>query len=257
MYFCIDIWFFFSSIHLPLSALMSNATGYPKVDVTPQTLFFPLPVTTIVENIIKVINREEHKVGFKIRCSAQGRYNVRPSVCFLHPKEECLIKFSVEPSTLRVDGKVPDEYCKDFFVLESRFVTSEDDITSHTTFWHPPGVEQQSSSKWNVSRCKVNCTFSLASDIPSAFVMKTPVDVAKPITVVREDPSVQVAEFRRELTNPLDVIDHPLENGSFTHDFFFFSVPWQVAIMLTIASFIIALYEEDTAFVNLLRSIGF
>ncbi len=137
----------------------------PSVTLSQDNLFFPLPITTSIENILQITNKESAKIAYKIRSTVRNRYCVKPSVGFLHPKEETVVKFLLDPTAMAVDGKEPDEQTQDFFFIDFAFV-GKDETLAAPAFWKAP--EQR-----DIARRKLQCMFlSKQAEVPTSLVMR-------------------------------------------------------------------------------------
>lgn len=141
----------------------------PSIHLSQDNLFFPLPITTPIENILQITNKESTKIAYKIRSTIRNRYCVKPSVGYLHPREETVAKFLIDPSTMMVDGKEPSEMTLDFFFIDFAFVSKEEETVAAAVFWKqdPPGAAR------DITRRKLQCVFpSKKAGVPDSLVMR-------------------------------------------------------------------------------------
>jgi hypothetical protein len=217
-------------------------------------LYFPLPVTDCIENFVKVRNLENAKLAFRVRATNRRRYGVKPAIGYLHPKEETLIRFLLDPQEMTVDGRAPDESTSDAFVLEFVFV-SDDDVAHQTPkeYW---GQLQNTSI---CTRKKLVTVFTKgevpghlrvrrlegspsASRVPSWSALTTPELVETPqVKVSALDQARAPAEGEALAVGPRNH-DRP----PFLKSVFFFRIPVPIAAALVIASIVVALFEENT-----------
>mmetsp|Transcript_69328 Transcript_69328/g.80910 ORF Transcript_69328/g.80910 Transcript_69328/m.80910 type:complete len:369 (-) Transcript_69328:121-1227(-) len=102
--------------HMATGAAGSSSS--PNIVSSQEAVFFPLPITGGIENLIQLTNLESYKIAFKVRSTIRHRYAVRPTVGFLHPKEEVIVKILLDPSNMVVDGVAPDESTRDAFLID-------------------------------------------------------------------------------------------------------------------------------------------
>eukprot|EP00758_Cryptobia_borreli_P014031 Tbor_TRINITY_DN5886_c4_g6::TRINITY_DN5886_c4_g6_i1::g.6916::m.6916 len=145
----------------------SSAGRGPKVDLSQYKLIFPLPITSVIQNIVKMSNRENTIISYKLKTNTKGRYVVHPNSGFLHPKEEVILKFTLDPKALR--GEILDENTDDWFLFETRYVTPEDDCSSITNYWHPVGGGRPHGL---ASRMRLTCVYTKV--VPKEMAVRMP-----------------------------------------------------------------------------------
>jgi hypothetical protein len=150
--------------------------GGPRVGVSQDSLFFPLPITGGIENILQLSNQEDVKVAYKIRSTIRYRYAVKPTIGFLHPKEESIVKFLLDPNTMTVDGEAPSEQTKDAFLIDFAFApatntasssaagssrsSAAEEHNSAVAFWKQYSGGSGAMPPGGVSRRRMPCVFT-------------------------------------------------------------------------------------------------
>lgn len=145
------------------TAALTTGSSAPKLHLSQQQLFFPLPIVQNIENVVVLSNAEEHKVAFKVRTSALGRYAVKPTGGVLHPRDQIRIRFTLTTATMEVDGKTPSEETKDRFVIEARNVLPTDPADA-TALWHIAVPKEA------ISRLNLPCIYAPKSSLPPDLV---------------------------------------------------------------------------------------
>ena len=133
----------------------------PKVVLTQTELYFPLPIVGPIENIVRIVNLENARVAYKFRAKVKGRYLVRPPYGFLHPNGESMVKFLYQ---FDEDAVHPDASTKDWIVLEVRFVTPQDDISSPNSYWYPPNAKEPFGAS---TKIVLNCVYT--TNVPNIY----------------------------------------------------------------------------------------
>lgn len=246
-----------------------TASTTPKVELTQTQLFFPLPIKSLIENIVKIVNKDSKLLAFKIRTNAKGRYVVRPASAFLQPGEESMIKFSLDPAMMVVDGQAPDENCDDYFFMEVRYVLPEDNTTSIQAFWQQPHSQTP-------NRIRLPCKYIKGSDLPEKIVLRNTATKPSPrsdapspkenldarasvndINVQKPAIAPSAVEFVPLTRKPaapaspqnLDFVADPFKNEtpqSLLKAFMTFKFSLPVVLLFMLLAFLAAFIEEDT-----------
>ena len=248
----------------------------PKVELTQTELFFPIPITTITENIVKVVNKDQQKVSFKIRTNSKGRYCVRPASGFLDISEEMMIKFTLDPANMMLDGHAPDANTDDFFFMEVRFVMAGDDA-SLQEFWRSVPPTGDASTK-----IKLPCKYIAGAALPERMVLRNavrpsprndmtprgddtvaerPVPAAVPIAAPAPSGAggfVPLTRLPAKPANPqeLSFVAEPFRDEvprNFLKAFLTFKFPLPAVLFFMVLSFLAAFVEEDSVVTRFLN----
>lgn len=98
------------------------------LDIQPRELKFIVELKKQSSCSVRLFNKSNHYVAFKIKTTSPKKYCVRPNTGVIEPKSTC--NFLV---TMQAQRVLPDMTCKDKFLVQGTVVaegTSEDDITS-------------------------------------------------------------------------------------------------------------------------------
>lgn len=101
------------------------------LDIQPQELKFIFELKKQSSCSVRLVNKTDQHVAFKVKTTSPKKYCVRPNTGVVKPKEIC--DFTVTMQAQRVIP--PDMICKDKFLLQCAVVpvgTAEEDITSAT-----------------------------------------------------------------------------------------------------------------------------
>lgn len=107
----------------------------PAIRASQQSVYYPLPTTGSFENLVVLTNLEEKKITFKVKTTTRERYSVKPRSGVLHPRESVRIRFIVVYMCLAINGQVPNESCRDRFVIEARFVQPDETVDDAESLW--------------------------------------------------------------------------------------------------------------------------
>ena len=181
----------------------------PNVGLSQDNLFFPLPITTPIENILQITNKEGSRVAYKVRSTIRNRYCVKPSVGFLHPKEESVVKFLLDPTSMVVDGHEPSEQTQDFFFIDFAFVDKEEEDVSPSAFW-------KSTKTRDITRRKLQCMYPKKTAVPESLVMRieTPKLQRIPSKIIGSIPDAATdfsAQKQKEVSGPADAAAAPVQ----------------------------------------------
>lgn len=131
-----------------------------NVACSQEALFFPLPITGGIENIVQFTNLETVKLAFKVRSTIRHRYAVRPTSGFLHPKEEMIVKFLLDPTSMVVDGAAPDESTRDSVLVDFIVVPATDEGLTAAQFWKRSSESSAIQSQQQLHRMRFPCIFT-------------------------------------------------------------------------------------------------
>ncbi|XP_073226897.1 vesicle-associated protein 2-1-like isoform X1 [Cicer arietinum] len=73
---------------------------------------------------LKVLNKTEHFVAFKVKTTSPKKYFVRPNTGIIHPWDSCIIRVTLQAQ----QEYPPDMQCKDKFLIQSTAVDSNTDV---------------------------------------------------------------------------------------------------------------------------------
>ena len=249
----------------------------PKVVLTQTELFFPPPITGPIENIVKIVNLENARVAYKFRASVKNRYQVRPAIGFLHPQGEAMIRFQFQYE----EGVVyPDASTKDWIVLEVRFVTPKDDISSPNSYWYPQSASEPYGT---ASKIVLNCVYT--TDLPNVYrketeapALESPADRSSP---PRSTPRTAVSappvddnkfvplhrqpQKKANEPNPDFVADRYKKEGkkgSIVSRIMGLAFPLPVVLLLVVLAYAVAILEHECAPTSILvrnglQAVGF
>lgn len=166
----------------------------PRIELSQSSLFFPLPLSSDVCNVVSVRNLEDKKVAFKIRTSIRHRYTVRPTMHVLHPKDECQVRFTYVHEA-KPGITAPDANTKDRFTIEAVFANdniSDKEVTSLFSSQSPSTNSRAGSAGTPGSTRKVlQCSFT-APD-PKTMVMEERQFALKEATSAAQDSATAAA----------------------------------------------------------------
>lgn len=87
---------------------------------------------------LKVLNKTEHFVAFKVKTTSPKKYFVRPNTGIIHPWDSCIIRVTLQAQ----QEYPPDMQCKDKFLIQSTAVDSNTDVDEL-----PPDTFRKDSGK--------------------------------------------------------------------------------------------------------------
>uniref|UniRef100_A0A5B7C6H9 MSP domain-containing protein n=1 Tax=Davidia involucrata TaxID=16924 RepID=A0A5B7C6H9_DAVIN len=99
------------------------------LDIQPRDLKFIFELKKQSSCSVRLVNKSNHHVAYKIKTTSPKKYCVRPTTGIIEPKSTC--DFTVTMQAHRLAP--PDMICKDKFLVQSTVVpvgTTNDDITS-------------------------------------------------------------------------------------------------------------------------------
>ncbi|XP_027159572.1 vesicle-associated protein 2-2-like [Coffea eugenioides] len=99
------------------------------LDIQPRELKFIVELKKQSSCSVRLFNKSNHYVAFKVKTTSPKKYCVRPNTGVIEPKSAC--DFLVTMQAQKV--ALPDMTCKDKFLVQGTVVaegTTEDDITS-------------------------------------------------------------------------------------------------------------------------------
>ena len=156
----------------------------PLIVVPHPKVFFPLPITSSIENIILLSNPTEHRVAFRIRTNVPDRtYSVKPRYGILFPKEDLKLRVTLSFETIQQKGgPMPDENTNDRFVVDAKTVSDDVAVSGVEKMWKETRKPDY--------RTEIPCVFSKA--VPDSMVV-TQNNPAKTTT----PPAAQAAPEKR------------------------------------------------------------
>ncbi|KAJ0104871.1 hypothetical protein Patl1_18380 [Pistacia atlantica] len=103
---------------------MTAGGGNQLISVHPDELKFIFELEKQSFCDLKVMNKTEHHVAFKVKTTSPKKYFVRPNTGVIQPWDSCVIRV-----TLQAQGEAPpDMQCKDKFLLQSAIVLPNTDV---------------------------------------------------------------------------------------------------------------------------------
>ncbi|XP_006661932.1 vesicle-associated protein 1-2 [Oryza brachyantha] len=99
------------------------------VDVEPPELQFPFELDKQISCPLKITNRTEKTVAFKVKTTSPRKYCVRPNNGVVQPRSACVVVVTMQEQIVAP----PDLQCKDKFLVQSVVVSdglSAKDVTS-------------------------------------------------------------------------------------------------------------------------------
>lgn len=150
----------------------------PMVELTQRELFYPVPITAVTENILKVTNKDRQRISFKLRTNSKKAFVVRPASGFLNPGEEVMIKFTLSPqaallptpseSTVASPTNGASSSGEDFFLMQVRFVSAEETNATPQEFWAAAATAPNGTTL----RISMPCKYISQSAIPRSMVIR-------------------------------------------------------------------------------------
>lgn len=150
----------------------------PMVELTQRELFYPVPITAVTENILKVTNKDRQRISFKLRTNSKKAFVVRPASGFLNPGEEVMIKFILSPqaallptpseSTVASPTNGASSGGEDFFLMQVRFVSAEETNATPQEFWAAAATAPHGTTL----RISMPCKYISQSAIPRSMVIR-------------------------------------------------------------------------------------
>lgn len=104
----------------------------PRLQLSQDGLYFPVPTAANVENLVELRNIEDSVIIFKIKTSNPDRYIVRPKAAVLHPRASTKVRFILLASHAPTAVETP---LRDRFSIESRFTTTDDPVDDAVACW--------------------------------------------------------------------------------------------------------------------------
>ncbi|XP_010538476.1 PREDICTED: vesicle-associated protein 2-1-like [Tarenaya hassleriana] len=103
---------------------MTAGGGDQLISVQPDELKFIFELEKQSYCDLKVANKTEHYVAFKVKTTSPKKYFVRPNTGVIQPWDSCIIRV-----TLQAQREYPlDMQCKDKFLLQSTIVPPHTDV---------------------------------------------------------------------------------------------------------------------------------
>ncbi|KAK6947518.1 Major sperm protein (MSP) domain [Dillenia turbinata] len=94
------------------------------VSVSPEELKFQFELDRQCFCDMKVANKTEHHVAFKVKTTSPKKYFVRPNTGVIQPWDSCVIRVTLQAQR----EYPPDMQCKDKFLLQSTIVAAHTDV---------------------------------------------------------------------------------------------------------------------------------
>ncbi|XP_040990563.1 vesicle-associated protein 2-1-like [Juglans microcarpa x Juglans regia] len=98
--------------------------GNHLVAVQPDDLKFQFELEKQSYCDLKVVNKTEHHVAFKVKTTSPKKYFVRPNTGVIQPWDSCFIRVTLQAQ----QEYPPDMQCKDKFLLQSTIVPPHTDV---------------------------------------------------------------------------------------------------------------------------------
>ncbi|KAG2676305.1 hypothetical protein I3760_12G046800 [Carya illinoinensis] len=98
--------------------------GNNLVSVQPDELKFQFELEKQSYCDLKVVNKTEHHVAFKVKTTSPKKYFVRPNTGVIQPWDSCFIRVTLQAQ----QEYPPDMQCKDKFLLQSTIVPPHTDV---------------------------------------------------------------------------------------------------------------------------------
>ncbi|PSS09688.1 Vesicle-associated protein 2-1, N-terminally processed like [Actinidia chinensis var. chinensis] len=95
------------------------------ISVHPEELKFQFELEKQSHCDLKVANRTEHYLAFKVKTTSPKKYFVRPNTGVIQPWDSCVIKVTLQAQR----EYPPDMQCKDKFLLQSTIVAPQTEVT--------------------------------------------------------------------------------------------------------------------------------
>ncbi|KAF5460119.1 hypothetical protein F2P56_020010 [Juglans regia] len=112
-----------------------GGSGNHLVSVQPDDLKFQFELEKQCYCDLKVVNKTEHHVAFKVKTTSPKKYFVRPNTGVIQPWDSCFIRGALQYLvkllivTLQAQQEYPpDMQCKDKFLLQSTIVPPHTDV---------------------------------------------------------------------------------------------------------------------------------
>ncbi|KAF0928827.1 hypothetical protein E2562_010692 [Oryza meyeriana var. granulata] len=91
------------------------AASCDLVDVDPPELQFPFELDKQISCPLKITNKTERTVAFKVKTTSPKKYCVRPNNGVVRPRSACVVVVTMQAQTVAP----PDLQCKDKFLVQS------------------------------------------------------------------------------------------------------------------------------------------
>ncbi|KAK6935107.1 Major sperm protein (MSP) domain [Dillenia turbinata] len=119
------------------------------VSVSPEELKFQFELDRQCFCDMKVANKTEHHVAFKVKTTSPKKYFVRPNTGVIQPWDSCVIRVTLQPQR----EYPPDMPCKDKFLLQSTIVAA------HTDVDELPADTFNKDSERQIEECKLKVVY--------------------------------------------------------------------------------------------------
>ncbi|KAA8526015.1 hypothetical protein F0562_007885 [Nyssa sinensis] len=94
------------------------------ISVHPEELKFQFELEKQSYCDLKVANKTEHRVAFKVKTTSPKKYFVRPNTGVIQPWDSCVIRVTLQAKK----EYPPDMQCKDKFLVQSTIVPPQTDV---------------------------------------------------------------------------------------------------------------------------------
>ncbi|KAL6707939.1 phosphatidylinositol-binding protein scs2 [Coniothyrium glycines] len=191
-----------------------------SVELDPVELGFRRPFQHEVSQTLRLYNKNESPVAFKVKTTAPKQYCVRPNSGRIEPGQDVEVQILLQAMK---EDPPPDTKCRDKFLVQSVLVTADKEFTNVGSLW--AHIEQ--TSKSSIQEKKIRVLFlpaeesastparangasreSLLGASPNTPEAVTPQrgvsEASGPISVPSERPagSKDLGEIRNETFNP-------------------------------------------------------
>ncbi|KAJ3680563.1 hypothetical protein LUZ60_016841 [Juncus effusus] len=103
---------------------MGGADNFQLISVDPEELTFEFELERPSSCNLKLVNKTEHHVAFKVKTTSPKKYFVRPNSNIVQPWDSCTITVTLQAQR----EYPPDMICKDKFLIQSTKITPRADL---------------------------------------------------------------------------------------------------------------------------------
>ncbi|GAU48231.1 hypothetical protein TSUD_184110 [Trifolium subterraneum] len=104
--------------------MTSDSIGNSFITINPPELRFQFELEKQTFCDLKVLNKTEYFVAFKVKTTSPKKYFVRPNTGVIHPWDSCIIRVTLQAQ----QEFPPDMQCKDKFLIQTTTLDSNTDV---------------------------------------------------------------------------------------------------------------------------------
>ncbi|ORX34575.1 PapD-like protein [Kockovaella imperatae] len=129
-----------------------------SVELNPSSqLGFPRPLTQLVKRSMTIHNPNSSPIAFKVKTTAPKQYVVRPNSGRVEAGETLEVLVLLQPLS---SEPPPHAKCKDKFLVQSAFISPDEEMKSLAEMWS----ETEKNNKSAIKEQKIKCAYLPAED---------------------------------------------------------------------------------------------